>query len=87
VEVENLDEFTAANALARLNYIMLDELSPEDTQIALDTANAGHQIEISGGVDLHRSKDVQAFNQDVRISSGLLTKSVQPIDLSLRIAG
>ena len=42
VEVENLDEFTAANALARVDNIMLDELSPEDTQTALDAVNAVH---------------------------------------------
>ena len=87
VEVENLEEFQAANALERVDYIMLDELSAEDTQIALDTVSANHQIEISGGVDLTRLHDVQSFSQRVRISSGLLTKAIQPIDLSLRIVG
>jgi len=44
-------------------------------------------IEISGGVDLTRLHDVHPFSQRVRISSGLLTKAIQPIDLSLRIVG
>jgi len=70
-----------------VDYIMLDELSAEDTQIALDTVSANHQIEISGGVDLTRLHDVRPFSQRVRISSGLLTKAIQPIDLSLRIVG
>lgn len=87
VEVENLDEFNAANALPRVNYIMLDELSETDTQTALDTLSDYHQIEISGGVDLTRLQDVKPFSQRVRISSGLLTKAIQPIDLSLRIVG
>ena len=48
----------------------------------MDNVNAGHQIEISGGVDLHRLQDVKTFFQTVRISSRVLTKSVLPIDLS-----
>lgn len=85
VEVENLDEFDIANALPEVDYIMLDEMTEPDSREAMTRVTDDHQLEISGGVKLDRIQDIEPFEKPVRCSSGLLTKAVYPIDLSLRI--
>jgi len=85
VEVENLEEFRIANSLPDVDYIMLDEMSEKDSREALTQVSPEHQLEISGGVDLDRMIHIEAFEKPVRCSSGLITKAIMPIDLSLRI--
>jgi nicotinate-nucleotide pyrophosphorylase (carboxylating) len=84
IEVEDLDELAQALA-AGAGHIMLDDFSLPDMQRAC-MLNAGRaELEVSGGVDLDHIREIAATGVD-RISVGKLTKDVQAVDLSLRIA-
>ena len=87
VETENLDEVASALA-AQCDVIMLDEFSVEDMRraVALNRASARPaKVEASGGVSLDRLAAIAATGVDF-ISIGALTKHVQAIDMSLRLA-
>ena len=84
IEVENLDELLQALD-AGATSVLLDDFSLDDMRRAC-VVNAGRALlEISGSVDLSRVREIAATGVD-RISSGKLTKDVQAIDFSMRIA-
>lgn len=83
IEVENLEELTAALA-AKADIIMLDELSLEDTYKAVKLTAGRAKLEISGGVSPERLKALAATGVDY-ISIGSLTKHVRAVDLSMRV--
>ena len=87
VETEDLEEFAAALA-ARCDVIMLDDFSLADMQLAVALNRAAPQpasLEASGGVNPERVAAIAATGVDC-ISIGGLTKHVQAVDLSLRLA-
>jgi len=85
IEVENLDELEQALA-AGADSVLIDDFSLDDMRRAC-TLNAGRAVlEVSGGVDLQRIRDIAATGVD-RISVGKLTKDVRAVDFSLRIDG
>ncbi len=85
VEVENLDELQQALD-AGATSVLIDDFSPEDMRRAC-ALNAGRALlEVSGGVNLERIREIARTGVD-RISVGKLTKDVTALDLSLRIEG
>lgn len=88
VEVESLSELEQALA-AGVDIVMLDELSLEDMRTAV-TINAGRnagraKLEASGGISDETLRSIAETGVDY-ISIGALTKHVQAIDLSMRLA-
>ncbi len=84
VEVESLGELEQALA-AGVDIVMLDELSLEDMRTAV-AINAGRaKLEASGGISDETLRSIAETGVDY-ISIGALTKHVQAIDLSMRLA-
>lgn len=84
VEVENMDEFEEALA-ARADVIMLDNMSLEDTRVAVTRAKgAGILLEASGNITLEQVRAVAETGVDV-ISVGALTHSAPALDISLLV--
>ena len=83
VEVENFAELDEALA-AGVDRVMLDEFSDADLGRAVAQVDGRAEIEVSGGVDFSRLKNIAASGVDF-ISVGALTKHVRAIDLSMRI--
>ena len=83
IEVENLDELEQALA-AGADNILLDNFTLPQMRDAFSLTAGRAVLEVSGGVDLERVRDVAATGVD-RISIGRLTKDVRAVDFSLRI--
>ncbi len=83
VEVETLDELSKAID-AKADIAMLDNFSIEDTHKAAQLSRGRILLEASGGIDDVTIVKVAEAGVDY-ISVGALTKSVQPLDLSMRM--
>jgi nicotinate-nucleotide pyrophosphorylase (carboxylating) len=83
VETETLDELEEALA-AGADRIMLDNFSLDDLKRAVGRAGGRAILEASGGIDLDTVRPVADCGVD-EISVGDLTKTVLPLDLSLRV--
>ncbi len=84
IEVETLSELDEAlQHGARL--ILLDNMSLADMREAVRMAAGRAELEISGGVTLSSIREMAEVGIQ-RISIGNLTKQVQPVDYSMRIA-
>lgn len=83
VEVESLDQLQEAIAAA-CDTVMLDNFSLHDMQFAVKMAQGNVKLEASGGINDNNLLEVAGTGVDF-ISLGTLTKSLEAIDLSLRI--
>jgi len=83
VEVESLDELAEAIE-AGADIVMLDNFSIEDTREAVVMSRGRTALEASGGIDNVTIVEVAEAGVDY-ISVGALTKSVMPMDLSMRM--
>ena len=84
VEVESLDELSQALD-AGADIIMLDNFTNEQIQRAVSMTNGKSKLEVSGNITDERLSSLATLGVDF-ISSGALTKHVQAVDLSLRVA-
>ena len=84
VEVESLDELEQALG-AGADIIMLDNFTNDQIQSAVDITKGRSKLEVSGNITEERLQSLGKLGVDF-ISSGALTKHVQAIDLSLRVA-
>ncbi|MEO9656415.1 carboxylating nicotinate-nucleotide diphosphorylase [Marinomonas sp.] len=84
VETENLSEVAMAVS-AGVDIIMLDNFSYEDMTLAVKQYGHGVKFEASGNMDQDKLIRVAQTGVDF-VSIGALTKHVQAIDLSLRVA-
>lgn len=83
VEVENLDQ--VAEALeAKVDIIMLDNMSLPDMRRAVALIDGKALVEASGGITLERVAEVAATGVDF-ISVGALTHSPPALDFSLEL--
>ncbi len=87
VEVDTLDQFEALLALPDelIDYILLDNMSNDDMQRAVERRDAlGRrvQLEASGGITLERVGEISRIGVD-RISVGALTHAARSLDLGL----
>jgi nicotinate-nucleotide pyrophosphorylase (carboxylating) len=83
VEVENLDQLTEAID-AGADIAMVDNFTIEDTHRAVQLGRGRIALEASGGIDTVTIVEVAEAGVDY-ISVGALTKSVTPLDLSMRM--
>ena len=83
VEAESLDELSEAID-AGADIAMVDNFSIEDTHKAVQLAKGRIALEASGGIDTVTIVDIAEAGVDY-ISVGALTKSVTPLDLSMRM--
>ncbi len=84
VEVETLEELREAMA-AGADIAMVDNFTLEDTRTAVAESRGRLKLEASGGIDEKTITDIARTGVDY-ISIGALTKQVQPLDLSMRMA-
>lgn len=83
VEVRDLAELDEALALAP-DFILLDNMSPEEMRVAVVRTAGRVPLEASGGITLETVRAVAETGVD-RISIGALTHSVTALDISLRV--
>lgn len=83
VEVENIEEFRTA-LIAGADIIMLDDFSITDMHQAVAINQGQAKLEISGGVTHATIGAIAATGVDF-VSIGEITKSVRPLDLSMRL--
>lgn len=83
VEVENLVQLQDALA-ARVDIIMLDNMSLDTIKEAVKLINGQTLVEVSGNVTLERVGQLAGAGVDI-ISSGALTHSVKAADISMRL--
>ena len=83
VEVESLDELSEAID-AGADIAMVDNFSIEETHRAVQLGHGRILLEASGGIDTVTIVDVAEAGVDY-VSVGALTKSVAPLDLSMRM--
>jgi nicotinate-nucleotide pyrophosphorylase (carboxylating) len=82
VEVETLDQLQQAIA-AGAHIALLDNFTLAQTQAAVAQA-AGHiKLEASGGITEESITEIAATGVDY-ISTGIITKQIMPLDLSMR---
>ena len=85
VEVENLAELDEAIA-AGADIAMVDNFTLADTHTAVARSAGRIKLEASGGINDQTLAEIAATGVDY-ISSGDLTKTIIPIDLSMRFIG
>lgn len=83
LEVRNLDELKQALE-AKVDVIMLDNMSPELMKEAVKITNGQALLEASGGITNETLREVAETGVDI-ISIGALTHSVKAFDISLKI--
>lgn len=84
LEVRNLDELKQALD-AKVDVIMLDNMSPELMKQAVEITNGRALLEASGGITDETLRAIAETGVDI-ISMGALTHSVKAFDISLKIA-
>ena len=85
VEVENLAELDEAIA-AGADIAMVDNFTLADTHTAVARSAGRIKLEASGGINDQTLAEIAATGVDY-ISSGDLTKTLRPMDLSMRFIG
>ena len=85
VEVENLNEFNEA-INASVDVILIDNFSSEEVNKIGKLKNPAPKIEVSGNINEDNLAEYLSANKIInRISCGSLTKSVNSVDLSMRL--
>ncbi|MBV9494536.1 MAG: carboxylating nicotinate-nucleotide diphosphorylase [Acidobacteria bacterium] len=84
IEVRNDAELGEALA-QKPDFILLDNMTPDEMRAAVIRTNGAVALEASGGITLENVRAVAETGVD-RISIGALTHSVKGLDISLRIA-
>ena len=83
IEVESLDELGQA-LQTQCTRILIDDFSLADMREAVRRAAGIIPLEVSGGVDLQRVREIALTGVDC-ISVGALTKHVRAVDFSMRL--
>ncbi len=83
IEVENIDELGQA-LLTGCTRILIDDFSLADMSEAVRLAAGRIPLEVSGGVDLERVREIATTGVDC-ISVGALTKHIRAVDFSMRL--
>ncbi|MDR2233538.1 MAG: carboxylating nicotinate-nucleotide diphosphorylase [Tannerella sp.] len=83
IEVRNLDELAEVMRIGRINRIMLDNFTIEDTREAVRRIAGRYETESSGGITLDTLRAYAECGVDF-ISVGALTHSVKSLDMSLK---
>jgi nicotinate-nucleotide pyrophosphorylase (carboxylating) len=84
VEVRDMRELEEALSL-KPDFILLDNMSPDELRRAVERTAGTVPLEASGGVTLESVRRIAESGVD-RISVGALTHSVVALDISMRVA-
>lgn len=82
VETRTIEEVEEALSLSQVDWIMLDNFSPEEVAKAVALIGKRKITEASGGIDEHNIREYAKAGVDF-ISSGAITQKARPLDLSL----
>lgn len=85
VEARTLEEVGEALEAGGIDVIMLDNMTAQEMQIAVQQVAGRCKTEASGGITLDSIRKIAASGVDC-ISVGALTHSVKSLDLSLKIS-
>jgi len=83
IEVRDFEELNEVLKIGRVDRIMLDNFSPEETSEAVQLISGKFEIESSGGINLDTIRDYALTGVDF-ISVGALTHQIMSLDLSLK---
>jgi nicotinate-nucleotide pyrophosphorylase (carboxylating) len=84
IEVRDLQEMEEVLAHGKVDRIMLDNFSFEDTRTAVKKINKQYETESSGGINEKTLREYALCGVDY-VSMGALTHSVYNLDLSLKV--
>lgn len=84
VETRSLDDVEEVMALDLVQWLMLDNFSPEEITEALKIIDGKKTSEASGGINATNIRAYAMTGVDY-ISSGFITQGALPLDLSLKI--
>ena len=83
VETRSLDEVKQVVDVGGIDFIMLDNMSPQLMRVAIDVIDGKYKVEASGGITETTIEAVAASGVDY-ISVGALTHSYKSLDMSLK---
>lgn len=83
IEARNLNEIREILETGRINRIMLDNFTLNDTRKAVELINGKYETESSGGITLETIRDYAECGVDY-ISVGALTHQIHSLDMSLK---
>jgi nicotinate-nucleotide pyrophosphorylase (carboxylating) len=83
IEVRNFDELNKVLKTGKVDRIMLDNFSVENTRKAVELVNGRYKLESSGGITYDTIRDYAETGVDY-ISVGALTHSIKSLDMSLK---
>ncbi len=83
IEVRNFDELLTVIHHGKVDRIMLDNFSAEDTASAVTIINGRYETEASGGITLQNVREYAEAGVDY-ISVGSLTHNFRSLDMSLK---
>ena len=83
IEARNLQEIDEILSIGKVQRIMLDNFSYEDTRLAVARIDKRYETESSGGITEDTIREYALCGVDF-ISMGALTHSVKSLDLSLK---
>jgi len=83
IEARNLSEIREILETGRINRIMLDNFTLNDTRKAIELINGKYETESSGGITLETIRDYAECGVDF-ISVGALTHQIRSLDMSLK---
>lgn len=83
IEARNLNEIREILETGRINRIMLDNFTLNDTRKAVELINGEYETESSGGITLETIRDYAECGVDF-ISVGALTHQIRSLDMSLK---
>ena len=82
IEVRDFEELNQVLEVGKIDRIMLDNFTPEQTTKAVKLINNKYEIESSGGITIETLRDYALCGVDF-ISVGALTHQIMSLDLSL----
>ena len=82
IEVRNFDELKEVLSVGKINRIMLDNFSTEDTKKAVNMIADRYETESSGAITIDTLRDYALCGVDY-ISVGALTHQIKSLDMSL----
>jgi nicotinate-nucleotide pyrophosphorylase (carboxylating) len=83
IEVRNFEELEQVLKTGKIDRIMLDNFTVENTKKAVEIINGKYETESSGGITLETIRDYALCGVDF-ISVGALTHQIKSLDLSLK---
>jgi nicotinate-nucleotide pyrophosphorylase (carboxylating) len=83
IEARNIEEIKTILSIGKINRIMLDNFSIDETHEAVKLIGNDYETESSGGIDLNTIRDYAECGVDY-ISVGALTHQIKSLDMSLK---